>query len=56
MLVSKEDLLNEFKDNKDIQEFIKTNKDLNYEYHSCTSMEELKEYVIHMFNGTWDDA
>ena len=56
MLVSQEDLLNEFKDNKEIQEFIKTNEYLNYEYHSCRNIEELKEYVIHRFNGTWDDA
>ncbi len=56
MRVSKQQLLDEFKDDKEIQEFINETQYKDYEYHDCRNMFELKEYIIHLYNGTWDDA
>ena len=56
MRVSKQQLLDEFKDDKEIQEFINETQYKDYEYHDCRNMFELKEYIIHLYNGTWDDV
>ena len=56
MRVSKQQLLDEFKDDKEIQEFINETQYKDCEYHDCRNMFELKEYIIHLYNGTWDDA
>ena len=48
MKVSKQQLLDEFKNNKEIQEFINETQYKDYEYHDCRNMFELKQYIINL--------